>query len=149
MMDRSDVPQFQIHLLCASHVRSERHVRILFQMVDSWHAQTHPVPLHISLSYDADKAEVLKARIATKQRKYPATLRIYCHKAQKAQFQHYKWLISDKLKHLNTETDWFTFIDDDDTIAPKRMWKFDRMIASWYKATAVPGKYQVLEMVHF
>ena len=114
-------PKKRILLFCASYVREESRLAALFRMVDSWRAQTTPVPLYLSICASRDRLNRVKDGC------HDAV--ISPHKKPLSQFQQMALLAEDVARGGGVTDTYIAFVDDDDQLAPQRMQTFYEILA--------------------
>ena len=100
-------------VLCASHLKTERNVEQIIEMLDSQMAQTHVCDVYVSytglsLHYDNPRVHLIKQP-----------------EEHLTQFQHYRRLAESGIVHSEN---YAIFADDDDVMAPERNDEYLRLI---------------------
>ena len=125
-------PRRPIVALCASHIDSELRLRLFRDMVASVRAQSHPVPLYVSLSVAPDEPE-LEAAVSDALAAFGVAWRdtdalsgdsrvtVFRQPEPMAQFEHYRALCEElRTEHQGRTDVWCMFCDDDDFMHPGR-----------------------------
>jgi hypothetical protein len=106
------VIEMSLVVLCASHLKTDRNVELMIEMLDSQMAQTQVCDVYVSytglsLHYDNPRVHLIKQP-----------------EVHLTQFQHYKRLV-DMVHYEN----YAIFADDDDIMAPERNAAYLRLIS--------------------
>jgi hypothetical protein len=140
--------------MCASHIGSVGRIASMERMLESWHAQQHPLPMYVAVSFATPRLAEL-ARSMWKR--FAVGLTVFTIARARSQFQHYAWLVhhlqgtalptKDKIEYecvwkpaedghaghvlqtLPVADDTFVlFSDDDDTWDPARSFVFHTIL---------------------
>jgi hypothetical protein len=141
--------------MCASHIGSVGRIASMECMLESWHAQQHPLPMYVAVSFATPQ---LAERARPMWKRFAVGLTVFAIARTRSQFQHYAWLVhhlqgtalptKDKIEYecvwkptedvhaghvpqtlLPVADDTFVlFSDDDDTWDPARSFVFHAIL---------------------